>query len=93
LEQDASHFGAGSTGFTPNDPSCKLCNAIVEDRTHFIALGSTLSEQRQRLLRDAPPTMAPHLPDHVSCPEEFTNYHFGTWYNDLTALCLPNWNL
>ena len=47
---------------------------------YFIALCPTLSEQRQHLLHDALPAMAPRLP--VLCPKGFTVIFGTSWCND-----------
>ena len=68
---------------SPADTSCKPCSASVEDVYHFIAVCSSLREERMSLIADASPTVSIHLPDPGTRPEEFTNVILETNWIDV----------
>ena len=57
LEADASRFRRRLNGRSPNDPSCKLCGAPMEDSIHFVTSCSALLQCRTELIGEAPPTV------------------------------------
>ena len=82
LESDASRFRRRNTSSAPGDPSCKLCNAPVEDIAHFLHC-PLLQPHRDSLLADMPNSVAQHIPDPVSEPNRFVNMITGTdWIQD-----------
>ena len=83
LEKDAARFRRRNNDRAPSDPSCKLCNAPVEDAFHFISHCPALEGERLRLLDCAPPSVKTQLPDHVTRPDEFAETILGTnWIDD-----------
>ncbi len=86
LEADASHFRQRRNERSPNDPSCKLCEAPLEDSLHFIVSCPTLRECRAALLKEAPPSVKEALPDPTCNPDRFFNLIFGVeWLSDTGA--------
>ena len=90
LEQDASCFWVRSTGFTPAASCVMPLWRIV--RISLPSAPPSLSRGNACCVMHLPPWLHTRL----------TTFHaqrnlpiviLGTWYNDLTALCLPNWNL
>lgn len=84
LESDAARFRRRKFDVTPNNSTCRLCNAEQESAEHFVASCSALQETRLQLISDAPPTISSQLPDPSESPTEFTDFILGVvWLEDL----------
>ena len=90
LEQDASCFWVRSTGFTPAASCVMPLWRIV--RISLPSAPPSLSRGNACCVMHLPPWLHTRLTTfHAQRNLPFVI--LGTWYNDLTALCLPNWNL
>ena len=82
---------SGVTGQARGDPSCKLCDAELEDAPHFISTCPSLETKRRELLRHTPPQLQdqePELPDPARDPDLFAHVMLGIDWVELQVFCV-----